>query len=490
MGRVQKFGAFLPASRNHTLPGSRPSPYNPGTMHLPSSTRKPRAALHTLGCRLNQAETAVLADRLRGDGYDLVESGTATDLLIVNTCSVTEGAEADCRNLIRRTLRKSPQAFVAVTGCYAQTGAEALRRIDGVDLIVGTQYKLRLPDLLPPPQALRKAQAPQLLHTRRIEREEFSLPGTGTYSTTRAMLKIQDGCDFMCSFCIIPFARGRERSRRFDDVIREAEELALRGHREVVLTGVNIGHYSCQNRSLLDLIQRLELVDGIDRIRLSSIEPTTISGELLDHMAVSSKLCPYLHVPLQSGDNAILEAMNRRYSAREYRLLIEKAIARVPHLGLGTDLLVGFPGEDEHHFANTMALAADLPFDYFHVFTFSKRPGTPAMQLKQSTPSRTIKIRRDLLADLSRTKRIASYQRYVGQTVSVLFESEDSGGLWTGLTGNFVRVGTRSPGCLKNEVRRVLITGVMDGLAVGDLACHADESQRPRGSLNHVRLVT
>ncbi|MGH7232207.1 MAG: radical SAM protein, partial [Nitrospiraceae bacterium] len=203
-----------------------------------------RASLHTIGCRLNHAETALLADRLKRDGYELVEFGAPTDLLVINTCSVTEDAEKTCRYDVRRTLRHSPHAFVAITGCYAQTGAEALRRVPGIDLIVGAQYKMRLPDYLPSLQSLRKPAAPQLLHTRTINRDDFAHDGAGECSSKRANLKIQDGCNVMCSFCIIPFARGHERSRHLEDVLREAEQLVEKGHRELVLTGVNIGQYN------------------------------------------------------------------------------------------------------------------------------------------------------------------------------------------------------------------------------------------------------
>jgi threonylcarbamoyladenosine tRNA methylthiotransferase MtaB len=432
------------------------------------STR-PRAALYTIGCRLNQAETALLAGRLRDQGYDLVEFGRPTDLLVLNTCSVTERAEADCRHLVRRTLRQSPQAFIAVTGCYAQTGMEALRRMDGIDLIVGTQYKMQLPDYLPAPAALRKSTAPQVLHTRSIERLEFELPGTGEHDTIRAPLKIQDGCDFMCSFCIIPFARGHERSRSLADLLREAADLASRGHRELVLTGVNIGRFEAAGRNLLDLIRHLETIPGIDRIRISSIEPTTISDGLLEYMAASAKLCHYLHIPLQSGDDAVLRAMNRRYSTRDYRLLIEKAMSRIPDLGLGTDLMVGFPGETQEQFARTQTFVADLPFDYFHVFTYSKRPGTAAARRTQTTSSKVIGARRDALVALSRSKRLSAYQQYVGRQVAVLFESQGPEGLWTGLTGNFIRMGVRSGEALRNQIREVVVTGVMDRLAVGQL---------------------
>ncbi len=440
-------------------------------MKFDQTLDRPRALLHTVGCRLNQAETALLADRLKKDGYELVGPDQPTDLLVLNTCSVTEHAETDCRYLVKRTLQQSPHAFVAVTGCYAQTGAEALRLVPGIDLIVGTQFKMRLPDYLPAPTSLRKPPSPLVLHTRKIDRDDFVLEGTGDYETKRAHLKIQDGCDFMCSFCNIPFARGHERSRRLDDVLREAEALVERGHRELVLTGVNLGQYSCGGRSLLDLIKALELVPGVARIRISSIEPTTVPDALLDYMAGSEKLCRHLHVPLQSGDDGILRAMNRRYGTGAYVALIEKAVRLVPDLGLGTDVMVGFPGEGEREFANTSSLLSDLPFSYFHVFSFSKRPGTAAARMKSRVHPATVKSRRRHLAELSRAKRLAFYQQQVGRTLPVLFETRDSQatGLWTGLTGNYIRVGLSADRDLTNRFENVLVTGVMDGLALGHM---------------------
>ena len=426
-----------------------------------------RASIHTVGCRLNQAESAVLIDRLKRDGYHVVEPGEPTDLLVLNTCSVTDNAEADCRHLIRKTLRRSPTAFVAVTGCYAQTGVDALRRMAGVDLIVGTQFKMSLPDLLPSAGALRKRPGPEVLHSKKLDRNDFTMAGVGDASSVRANLKIQDGCQFMCAFCLIPFARGPERSRRWDDAVREAEALAGRGHRELVMTGVNLGLYEQEGRSLLDLIRRLEEIDGLDRIRISSIEPTTVSDALIEHMASSRKLCRHLHVPLQSGDDDILRAMNRRYSVREYVAFVERAVRLIPEIGLGTDLLVGFPGETEAQFSNTAALAKDLPFSYLHVFSYSKRPGTAASRLRSAVPVVTIRARSRTLAELSRVKRFAFYQRYVGRTLPVLFETHDEIGQWTGLTDNYIRVGVRAQDNLRNALRDVTVTGVMDGLALG-----------------------
>lgn len=430
-------------------------------------TGRPRASLHTLGCRLNQAETALLADRLQQDGYQIVAYGRPTDLLVLNTCSVTDEAERMCRYEIRRTLRHSPQAFVAVTGCYAQTGVEALQQVPGIDLIVGNRHKMSLPAHVPPPSALRKRPAPSLLHTKTLDRNDFTMDGTGDYDSKRANLKIQDGCNFMCSFCLIPFARGHERSRRMDDTVREAEALVARGHRELVLTGVNIGRYAQDGSSLLDLIQRLERITGLERIRISSIEPTTVPDDLLEYMAASTKLCRHLHLPLQSGDDKMLRAMNRRYSVRDYVEFVEKAMRTVPDLGLGTDVLVGFPGEGDAQFANTLTAATDLPFSYLHVFSYSKRPGTAAARMADAVPPVTVKTRSQTFAELSRAKRMAFYQRYVGSTVDVLFETKDDTGRWTGLTNNYMRVGVTSDNDLTNSLRHVAIEGTMDGLAVG-----------------------
>jgi threonylcarbamoyladenosine tRNA methylthiotransferase MtaB len=415
---------------------------------------------------LNQAETAVLSDQLRSRGYELVSAGEPTDLFVLNTCSVTESAEADCRNILRKVRRDSPNAFVAVTGCYAQTGMATLQNMDGIDLIVGTQYKMQLPQYV---TSLERRPAPELLHTRRISRDDFSVEGIGEYEETRANLKVQDGCNFMCSFCIIPFSRGHERSRRMDDLLREANGLADRGHRELVITGVNVGRYNSEGLLLVDVIQELEKISGLERIRISSIEPTTISDELLERMAGPSKLCPYLHVPLQSGDDVVLNAMHRRYTAREYSGFIGNAVRRVPGLALGTDVMVGFPGESEVAFSNTRALVEDLPFAYFHVFRYSPRPRTAALKLPGAVPAQTIKSRSGALCALSRAKRLGFYQQHIGRIMPVLFESRNRQGLFTGLTGNYIRVGVTAAEDLTNQVRPVRLNGAMDGLALGAL---------------------
>ena len=418
----------------------------------------------------------MLADTLTRQGYQLVEFGKETDLLVLNTCSVTENAEKDCRYAVRKTLRHSPHAFVAVTGCYAQTGAAQLQTVPGIDLIVGTQFKMNLPDYLPAPAKLQKQPESELRHSRTIDREDFVLPGTAYSDSTRALLKIQDGCDFMCSFCLIPFARGRERSRVAEDVLREARDLAAHGYQELVLTGVNIGQYSHQGMDLVALLKELESIPEVPRIRISSIEPTTVPTRLLEHMAASTKLCHYLHLPLQSGDDGILHAMNRRYGVREYEELVEQALQLMPDLGLGTDLMVGFPGEDDQAFENTMQTATRLPFSYFHVFSYSSRPGTAAARLEPQIPPATIRQRSKTLAELSRTKTLAFYQRHIGRTVSVLFEQGERDGFRTGTTANFTRVAVAAEAVAAGSIHPVTITGVMDGLAYGHLAAPAATS--------------
>lgn len=422
----------------------------------------------------------MLADTLTRQGYRVVEFGEETDLLVLNTCSVTENAEKDCRYAVRKTLRHSPHAFVAVTGCYAQTGAAQLQTVLGIDLIVGTQYKMNLPEYLPAPDKLRKQAEPELRHSRTIDREDFVLPGTAYSDSTRALLKIQDGCDFMCSFCLIPFARGRERSRVAEDVLREARELAGHGYKELVLTGVNIGRYSHNGMELLDLIREIEAIPDVVRIRISSIEPTTVPEELLRHMAASTKLCHYLHIPLQSGDDQILQAMNRRYTVHDYEDLVDQAFTLMPDLGLGTDLMVGFPGEDEQAFANSLQTAERLPFSYCHVFSYSSRPGTAAARLEDQIPVAAIRQRSKTLAELSRRKALAFYQRHIGCTESVLFEQGERDGCRTGTTGNFTRVAVPAGSAAAGEIHSVTITGVMDGLAYGHLAApSALHSHRP-----------
>ena len=426
-----------------------------------------RASFHTLGCRLNQAETASISATFANRGYRIVDYGADTDVCVINTCSVTESAEAKCRQAVRTVLRRSPNAYVVVTGCYAQVGKEALQGIDGLDLIVGTAHKMQVADLIDTPQ---KEAAPRVVHTTKINRDDFSLDVIGLYSDhTRANLKIQDGCNFACAFCIIPFSRGGARSRKFPDILREARGLVARGHREIVLTGVNIGTYTSDGYDLLQVIQALEDVDGLDRIRISSIEPTTIPDGLVDWMAASTKLCPYLHVPLQSGDDGVLQRMKRRYTRADFTAFIERVAARVPDVCLGTDAMVGFPGEDEAAFANTRLVLADLPLAYCHVFSYSERPHTYAQRYTDHVPPADIQARSRILRQLSTRKKAAFYRGSMGSTVRVLFERLEKSGLHTGFSDNYLKVGVEASEDLSNRMAMVRLHRLSDGLAIGEV---------------------
>ncbi len=439
-----------------------------------------RVSFHTLGCRLNQSESAALEGGFAAEGFGVVAEAAPSDLCIINTCFVTSQAEAKCRNLIRRLLKRNPQTFVAVTGCYAQAGMAALSRIAGVDLIAGTDHKMALPALVRKvledkgafeDGVIQKSERPIVYHSPRIARADFTISSLSVLAeATRPNVKIQDGCDFFCSFCIIPTTRGRSRSRHFDDVLREARDWAARGHLEIVLTGVNLGEYQSEGRDLADLIEALERVDGLARIRISSIEPTTVSDRLVDLMAASNKLCPYLHLPLQSGSDRVLNGMGRFYTRADYRTFVLEVLEKIPHLGLGTDVMVGFPGEDEADFEETVSLIEELPFSYLHVFPYSRREGTRVTrsELRPVHPS-VIKARAARLCALSDRKRSAFYREAIGETVPVLFETLMADGRFSGLTPNFIRVATRSDIALSGRIEKIHIEAVSGKRAEGVL---------------------
>jgi len=426
----------------------------------------PRASLHTLGCRLNQAETAIIAKTLSVRGYEIVEFGEQADLTVINTCTVTEQADAKCRQAVRQALRLNPQTYVAVVGCYSQIGLDAIRQIRGVDLIIGNEHKLKVADHL---NGLNKQSDPVVIQSTVLPEAEFTIESTGLYSfNTRANLKIQDGCNYTCTFCIIPAVRGRARSRNFSDIIREARVLVESGHRELVITGINLGTYKNDGKRLLQVIGELEKINGLRRIRISSIEPTTIGAELVRYMASSQKLVPYLHLPLQSGDDCILKAMRRRHTIAAFSRFIEWANATVPDIGIGVDVMVGFPGEGEEEFLHTKQALTDLPIYYFHVFSYSDRPGTKSRLLEPKIDHRTKKERARKLINLSARKKRAFYENHVGNIVEVLFEDQEEG-RWTGHTGNYMKVRVASDVILHNEIRRVRLTETEGDSLIGEL---------------------
>jgi len=432
-------------------------------------------AFETLGCRLNQAETAVFTRQFLGRGYRLVEDCTDADLCIVNTCTLTHHATSKCRRLIRSIIRKNPDACVAAVGCYSQTNVDELRTIKGLDYIIGTADKMRLTEIIVEPK---KLDEPLVVH-QPAAREHFTIDSVGYYPAhTRANLKVQEGCSFVCSFCIVPKSRGPARSRDFDDIAREAQALVREGHREIVVTGVNVGTYNDWGRSLADVVDSLETIDGLERIRLSSIEPTTIDGKLIDKMADGGKLCPYLHVPVQSGDDGVLERMRRKHTVADFLEFAERARSRVPGIGIGTDVMVGFPGEDEKAFENTCRLVESVPFANVHVFSFSAREGTGAWAMSDRVPGGEIARRSKALHRIAEERKREFYANQKGKRLRVLFEERLPNGWFVGFSDNYIKVGVDVETNLSNRLGVVEVTAVLAPrkndptplLAAGELA--------------------
>jgi threonylcarbamoyladenosine tRNA methylthiotransferase MtaB len=434
-----------------------------------------------MGCRLNQAETALLQSRFIARGYALTESPFDADLFVLHTCTLTAHAAARCRRRLRHVIRRNPAACVAAIGCYAQTDAEELARIAGVDYVVGTADKLRLDEIIAAPAKNARA----VVMNGAAGREPFTVPGAGYDPLhTRANLKVQEGCDFACAFCIIPRSRGRARSRDFGDILREARELSQQGHREIILTGVNIGTYRESGRTLSDMIRALEDIDGIDRIRISSIEPTTVELSILERMAARGKLCPYLHVPVQSGDDGVLHAMRRRYDVREYGSFMRDAMERVPGIGFGTDIIVGFPGEDDAAFRRSCNLVAALPFVNVHVFSFSARPRTRAHGMSGHVAPAEVRRRSDFLHRVAQSHREALYRSMVGRDVRVLFEARAHDGTFSGFSDEYVRVRVHSTHNLANQLLTVRLTGV-EATLNGERILARGEIVEPVGNGGH-----
>lgn len=414
-------------------------------------------ALHTLGCKVNYAETATIGRAFAERGYALVDFDAPADVYVINTCSVTSRADRECRQIVRRARHCSPDATIVVTGCYAQLHPEEIAAMEGVDVILGTREKF---DLFRLPDPLARQPVPQIFVSCIDESEEFqpafsSDPG----QRTRAFLKIQDGCDYHCSFCTIPKARGSSRSHPPDLVVRQAEEISEQGFQEIVLTGVNVGDYGRTiGSSLLELLRRLEAVEGIRRIRVSSVEPNLLSDSLIDFMLGSEKCCDHFHVPLQSGSDTILRSMRRRYTARDYGRVIETIKSRRPDAGIGADVIVGFPGETDALFEETRRLLSELPVSYLHVFTFSERPDTPAQSLENAVPPAERSARNEALRTLSSVKRQEHCASFVGKELDVLFESPHPDGTISGLSRNYVRVETSASLASANTLRRVIVT--------------------------------
>jgi len=425
-----------------------------------------RVSFYTLGCKLNQAETAMLAEDFIRNGYDIVKFGEQADICVINTCTVTAKSDTQCRQAIRRAVKSAPEAVVVAVGCYSQLESELISKIPGVDLVLGTHNKF---DLLQRIEEIRNEKNPQIFIRNHLQKEEYTALNSGEYvGRTRAFLKIQDGCDSYCSYCIVPYARGPCRSASLVDVMHRTRQLIEKGYKEIVLTGVHIGKFG-QDResSLTDLLIKLETIDGVERIRLSSLDPQEITDELVEIIASSKKICQHLHIPLQSGDDDILHAMGRGYTTSDYVNLVEKVVLALPNVGLGTDIIVGFPGETAAQFQHTVELIRNLPLSYLHVFKYSQRPNTAAAKLPDNVSGIEKSNRSQQLRELGQLKKNEFYARQLGTKHRVLFERKQNGYM-TGWSDNYLRVAV-SHQIKENEMGMVHIDRTNGRLAIGTL---------------------
>lgn len=405
----------------------------------PAPVLLPSVAFHTLGCKLNFAETGSIAEQFRSRNWEIVPFGEHADTVVLNTCTVTEEADRKCRQTIRRALRKNPDTFVIVTGCFAQLRPEQIADMEGVDVVLGAQEKF---DVFRYVRAFHKSEKTQVDVSCIDGVTSFGAAFSAT-ERTRAFLKVQDGCDYSCSFCTIPAARGPSRSGTIPEIVDQVHSIADRGFKEIVLSGVNIGLFGQERgETLLPLLEALDDIPTIERYRISSIEPNLLTNEIIQFVAESRAFVPHFHLPLQSGDNEVLGAMRRRYRREVYTERVARISNALPHAAIGVDVIVGFPNETQERFENTFAYLADLPVSYFHVFTYSERPGTVAVDQLGGSPipkaERTRRNRR--LRLLSEKKRAAFYRRFVGTQRPVLWEYAEDGGTMSGFTDNHVRV--------------------------------------------------
>ncbi len=396
-------------------------------------------AFHTLGCKLNFSETSTIARQLIAAGYQRVDFKESADVYIINTCSVTDQADATCRNIVRQALKVNSNAFVAVIGCYAQLKPQEIANIEGVDIVLGANEKFNIAGYL---ENLEKT--PEAgVHSCEIKDVKEFVPGFSSNDRTRTFLKLQDGCDYFCSFCTIPLARGRSRSENIQNSITSTQEAIDTGVKEIVLTGVNIGDFgSGTDENFHQLVQQLDKLPGdVERFRISSIEPNLLSDEIIRFCASSDRFVPHFHVPLQSGSDTMLKKMRRRYDSALYRSRVETIKEVMPHACIGVDVIVGHPGETEEEFLKTYQFLNELPISYLHVFTYSERPNTTAVREKDAVVPVPVRRKRNkMLTILSEKKKRAFYQAFEGTTRSVLFEHENKDGFMHGYSDNYLRV--------------------------------------------------
>lgn len=423
-------------------------------------------SFYTLGCKLNQYETDVIKDSFVERGYRVVKFGEYANISLINTCLVTKRAEQKSTQAIRRARRYSPDGDIIVVGCYAQLMPNAIKEMPGVRMILGSQEKFRVLDYLN-----EFYHNSDILIRNSMQNGHCSFENDYGYSTkrTRAFLKIQDGCSYRCSYCIVPDARGESRSRDAEDIIKRVQNLSQNGYKEIVLTGVNLAEYQNDGiNNISSLINKIISLGDIPRIRLSSFEVNKIDDEFIDILTNSDKICKHLHIPLQSGDNTILSLMNRKYTSEYYKNVIDKLISKIPAVGIGTDVIVGFPGETEKHFENTLKFVKSMPFSYLHIFRYSPRNGTVASNLPNKVFSKEIRERSIQLRLIAQEKRLDFFRKHIGKKEQVIFETQEIDGVYSGFTSNYMRVWAQGKD-LTNKLKTIKIIEVCDSYVKGEL---------------------
>ncbi len=424
---------------------------------------KKKVAFYTLGCKLNFSETSTIARNFQDEGFERVDFEEVADMYVINTCSVTENADKQFKQIVKKAMKLNNKAFVAAVGCYAQLKPEELAAVDGVDLVLGATEKFKITDYI---NDLTKNDRSEV-HSCEIEDADFYVGSYSIGDRTRAFLKVQDGCDYKCTYCTIPLARGISRSDALENVLKNAYEISQQGIKEIVLTGVNIGDYGKgefgnkkHEHTFLDLVKALDEVEGIERLRISSIEPNLLKYETIDFVSKSRTFVPHFHIPLQSGSNEILGKMKRRYQRELYTERISKIREVMPNACIGVDVIVGFPGETDAHFLETYHFLNELDISYLHVFTYSERDNTEAATMENVIPMNVRSKRSKMLRGLSVKKRRAFYESQIGTNHTVLFESENKEGYIHGFTENYVKVKTPWNPELVNTLHDINLTRI------------------------------
>ena len=424
---------------------------------------KKKVAFYTLGCKLNFSETSTIARDFQNEGFERVDFEEIADIYVINTCSVTDNADKQFKQIVKKAMKLNDKAFVAAVGCYAQLKPEELAAVDGVDLVLGATEKFKITDYI---NDLSKNDMGEV-HSCEIEEADFYVGSYSIGDRTRAFLKVQDGCDYKCTYCTIPLARGISRSDALENVLKNASEISNQGIKEIVLTGVNIGDYGKgefgnkkHEHTFLELVKALDEVEGIERLRISSIEPNLLKNETIEFVSQSRTFVPHFHIPLQSGSNDILKKMKRRYMRELYTERVAKIREVMPHACIGVDVIVGFPGETDEHFLETYHFLNDLDISYLHVFTYSERDNTEAVEMDGVVPANVRSKRSKMLRGLSVKKRRAFYESQIGTNRTVLFESENKEGYIHGFTENYVKVKTPWNPELVNTLHDIQLTKI------------------------------